>query len=332
MGDAGGRGRGGHPALLTERTERLSREKEPAHIDWRNTTAARHVLDQGACGSCWAVATTAMLESHYEIHRKEKRSFSAQELVHCVENKKKCGGTGGCEGATVELAMDYVQKNGLAKTEDQPYKGADLPRDAIKCPGSAASGNTSLAQIANSSYVQLAADSGRMVQGLIGWETLPKNEALPLMKALLRGPAAISAAAAEWSNYQDGIFNGCQNDFVINHAVLLVGFGYEMRGKRMVNYWTVQNSWGKDWGEDGFIRIHRLDTTQEDSKHCGIDREPDKGVECEPYPASVTVCGTCGILYDSVSLHFENAAASAENNSLLQVKSSERGFLRGRRL
>merc|ERR1719343_333635 len=136
--------------------------------------------------------------------------------------------------------------------------------------------------------------------GLKSWHKLPENRASPLMVAAMDGPVAISVGASDWSFYAHGIFDGCEKDAVVDHAVVLFGYGEE----NGTNYWLIRNSWGRSWGEHGFIRLFRHKTPEEDDKYCGIDHDPAAGLACKPYPESVTVCGMCGMLYDSVAAQF----------------------------
>merc|ERR1719221_2533482 len=70
--------------------------------------------------------------------------------------------------------------------------------------------------------------SGGAALGMTGWETLPKNKYEPLARALAeRGSVAVSVAADAWFNYDNGIFNGCGKDAVIDHAVTAIGYGSE---------------------------------------------------------------------------------------------------------
>ena len=71
------------------------------------------VKDQGYCGSCWTFAATECLESHVAISTGTLFTLSEQQFVSCVENPDQCGGTGGCSGATMELAFEYAMENGL---------------------------------------------------------------------------------------------------------------------------------------------------------------------------------------------------------------------------
>merc|ERR1719333_547977 len=84
------------------------------NLDWRPnmTYSIDFNKDQGACGSCWAVATTSALEAHADVHFGISVPLSEQQLVSCTPNPQHCGGTGGCGGATAELALDYLHKAG----------------------------------------------------------------------------------------------------------------------------------------------------------------------------------------------------------------------------
>lgn len=253
-------------------------------IDWqKDLKMASDVPEQASCGSCWAVATVAMMEGRYEKAFGKTRNFAIQQLVNCVPNPKSCGGTGGCDGATVELGMKYIQEAGIKDAADIPYQAADG-----KCEQ----------KVSPSGFLQIHSrprTNGGAGVGLTGWRTLPENKALPLMQALQSGPVAISVGADSWSLYEKGIFDGCSKDTVINHAVTLFGYG-EDKGQM---YWNIRNSWGKGWGENGFIRLLRRSPDQEE-KFCGTDNDPKAGIACKPYPDKVTVCGMCGLLYDSV--------------------------------
>jgi len=62
------------------------------------------------------------------------------------------------------------------------------------------------------------------------------------------------------------------------------------------DYWLVRNSWSSGWGESGYIRLKRESGTP----RCGIDKKPSDGIGCDHGPPTVTVCGTCGVLFDAL--------------------------------
>jgi len=123
---------------------------------------------------------------------------------------------------------------------------------------------------------------------------LPPNEQDPVVNYIgTSGPLAISVEASSWSNYETGVFNGCnQTNPDLDHAVMLVGYGND---PQLGDYWLVRNSWSPQWGEDGYIRLLRQTQVT-----CGTDINPSDGDGCTGGPPTVTVCGTCGILYDTV--------------------------------
>lgn len=265
-----------------------------------NLTATKHITDQGACGSCWAVSAATVLELNHEIHMKKFRSFSAQQITSCTPNPKRCGGDGGCAGATGELAMEWVLKNGCAEESQVPYEGKET-----KCT---AHSSKLLQEAPHHPPAPVAAHKGGGAAfGMTGWETLPKNTYEPLARALVeRGPAVVSVAASEWHYYSSGVFNGCGKDATVDHAVTAIGYGIDtthhkiIAHKFSVKYWEIQNSWGRDWGEEGHIRIYRHDK----ESYCGTNYHPEMGIACKGDTKPVPVCGMCGILFDSVVPHF----------------------------
>lgn len=280
--DKASRGIRRHSVAFLQQQSELPEEKL-----WTHLSMAKNVRNQGDCGSCWAIATATVLEGHAEIFTGKPRTFSAQQIVMCTPNPRHCGGDGGCQGATAELAFDWVMKHGCAEESQDPYTGQQ---------STCSMGSTPALTLAQTS-TDTTALSGAAAFGMNGWETLPKNQYEPLVRALAeRGPVAVSVAAGGWFDYDSGVFNACSKDAVIDHAVTAIGYGSDGANK----FWLIQNSWGADWGEEGHIRLQRHDVDE----YCGTNNDPQKGVACKGDNAAVPVCGMCGILFDSVVPHF----------------------------
>lgn len=312
----------------------------PEHfLNWTKLASLQEVENQGHCGSCWAVSSSTVLKANAEIHGSSQRSFSAQELVDCVPNPHSCGGDGGCQGATVELALNYAMHLGLGTESEVPYRaktgtchrllsGRELAGLALTELRGAMGSDDAIDDAENdedseavTTHEELVAlrllhdvqdlqsagirharkNAHGLAFGMRGWEKLPENRYEPLLRAVVEhGPVGVSVAASDWHMYSDGVFNSCAKDAVINHAVTLVGFGKDQMLQR--KFWLIQNSWGANWGEGGRIRLLRSDS--DETEQCGIDRQPEKGTACKGGPTEVKVCGMCGILYDSAVPHF----------------------------
>lgn len=244
----------------------------PDSVDWRDQGAITPVKNQGSCGSCWAFASTETLESHHFLKNGDLPILAPQQLVDCTPNPDHCGGTGGCEGATAELAYTYlanISANGGQTTESQyPYTARD---------GQCKDASTTAAA------------------KITGFQKLIENSYDDVITTLANvGPIAVAVDASRWSFYGGGIFNSCNNNvnIDIDHLVQLVGYGVD----GSTPYWLVRNSWGEGWGEKGYIRLERHDQDQ----YCGTDNTPLDGSGCSGGPPSVEVCGMCGVLYDTV--------------------------------
>merc|ERR1712179_50013 len=212
----------------------------PESVDWR---------DEGACGSCWAFASSSVLGSYAKINNMthDLIELSPQHLVACTPNPLKCGGTGGCMGSIEPLAYTYASLFGIVTEDDYPY-------------ASGSGGNDDVCE-----FDATTTDAAVMT---MGFETLPHNDAAALMNHLAtKGPLSASVAASDWSSYHGGVFDGCDynGNMVVNHAVTLIGYGTDPAEG---DFWLVKNSWGTSWGEGGYIRLRRQ------PPQCAIDSSP----------------------------------------------------------
>jgi len=239
----------------------------PDEVDWvAHTPLSSNMLrDQGQCGSCWAVAAVSAIEMHAELNTGKVSKLSTDQVIDCAPNPDHCGGTGGCQGSTSPLAMDYVKEHGLALLEEYP---GDSTHSECK-------------------------DVSATKKAHIGdWTLVKVNKLQALMNAVAnKGPVLVSVQGNTWFDYDSGVYAGCDENAIIGHSVVLVGYGID--AETGLRFWRIRNSWGLSWGEKGYMRLLRHD--QEDT-HCGTDDQPLLGFGCEADPSPIKVCGMCGLL------------------------------------
>jgi len=212
----------------------------PASLDWRQKNAVTSVKDQGQCGSCWTFSSTGASEGAWAIATGKLIDLSEQQLVDCATGAAY--GSHGCNGGQMEGADKYLIANGQCSLASYPYTATD-----DKCKTC-----SPVAHFSSCSDVK-------------------PNDQISLKGAVAMQPVsvALSADTRYFQSYTGGILDSPACYTELNHGVLITGYGTD-NGKK---YWTVKNSWGVTWGEQGYIRISRSDSTN-DAGICGIAMQP----------------------------------------------------------
>ena len=162
-----------------------------------------------------------------------------------IDRLSKIYGNFGCNGGLMDSAFEYAIDNGMCLYESAPYE-----METGKC--SDVSGCEKVA------FFEYCVD------------VTPDNQ-MHLKEALTYAPVsiAIEADTRVFQFYSGGIITSDSCGTNLDHGVLVVGYG-EDEGTM---YWTVKNSWGSSWGESGYVRIERSEST-DDEGVCGIAMQP----------------------------------------------------------
>ncbi|GFN97059.1 cathepsin f [Plakobranchus ocellatus] len=204
----------------------------PNSWDWRDHNAVTPVKNQGSCGSCWAFSTTGNIEGQWALTNKKLYSLSEQELVDCDKIDE------GCNGGLPSQAYEAIMKLGGLETEkDYKYDGHDE-----KC----------------------TFNKTKVVVTLQGAVNISQNETEMAVWLYKNGPISIGINAFAMQFYFGGIAHPWKifcDPSSLDHGVLIVGYGVE-KGEP---FWIIKNSWGADWGREGYYYVYRGDGT------CGLN-------------------------------------------------------------
>ncbi|XP_058730454.1 zingipain-2-like [Vicia villosa] len=209
----------------------------PTNFDWRQQGAVTYVKDQQSCECCWAFTAVAAVEGIVKIKTGDLISLSEQQLVDCDQKSHGCN-----EGYISSAFETIIKEQGIFKETDYPYKGVD---QTCQLNGQIQVG----AQI--NSYAAVA-----------------PNDEQQLLQAVTQQPISASISVGEeFKRYMQGVYSGSCGT-TLNHAVTIVGYGISEEGMK---YWLVKNSWGENWGENGYMRVLR--ESDEIGGQCGIAKQ-----------------------------------------------------------
>jgi len=225
--------------LNTPNTRRSTRTNLPDSVDWRTSGIVTDVKDQGQCGSCWAFSATAAMEGAWAQsgHPPALISLSEQLCVDCVND-----GADTCDmgGEMHDCYLQVIQEGGDETEDDYPYT-------------------------ATSGY-PCGFDGSKVVATFSSYQNVTQFDEDALQQASAKGVISIGIDASNMSFqfYYAGVYDepSCKNGWYdLDHGVAIVGYD-SLKG---VDYWTVKNSWGEDWGMTGYILMSRNKDNQ-----CGV--------------------------------------------------------------
>ena len=202
-------------------------EKEKATI---------YLKDQEGCGCCWAMATTTALSYRYHKFGIKNLDLSPQYTISCLA--KECRGI-----KTADALMNLVKSGTVTENCFKYSSGKEIVE---ACPNKCKNNNVEFKLYnAKNAYVI---------------SNYSKNNFYEIVELIIDQLITEGPVTASIPVYTDFSLK-CTNDYIYNydgksiyrgpHMVVIVGYGF-LNNKY---YWIVQNSWGKDFCQNGFINI-----------------------------------------------------------------------------
>jgi C1A family cysteine protease len=217
----------------------MKRANPPSRVDHCALTGP--VEDQQGCGSCWSFSA-----SHALTGRLRLRDGMSAPIVRLSEQQAvDCHGSA-CSGDSPSTAWFLYQTNGASTDFKYPYGGKDDPAKASQCsrpPGA----------------VKLNMKSGRIIMnGRIMYGDYIQNNVDEMKRAVAEGPVSISLNfdCPGIGQYSRGVYSApsqYNNGGSSNHAIVVCGYDRDAATGKM--YWRAKNSYGRDWGDNGYMKI-----------------------------------------------------------------------------
>jgi len=215
---------GGKILSVKKATTSLQELSDAQGIDWRTKGDVPAALNQGSCGSSDLFAAMNLVEASHAIASGKLEKLSMQQVKDCNKNSQGVD-QNGCHAAGWGSSLSYMAKAGLMRESD--YHSTDG-----KC----------------------AYDASKVAVTIKKTGSVKHMSEEALEQALTHGPVmvALEADTKIFQGYTGGVLNTDQCGTSVDHMVLAVGWKVTPDGQK---YYVVENSWGKYWGDNGYINI-----------------------------------------------------------------------------
>uniref|UniRef100_A0A8C1EHI7 Tubulointerstitial nephritis antigen-like 1 n=2 Tax=Cyprinus carpio TaxID=7962 RepID=A0A8C1EHI7_CYPCA len=217
-------------------------------------------LDQGNCNASWAFSTAAVASDRISIQSMGHMTpqLSPQNLISCDTRNQA-----GCSGGRIDGAWWYLRRRGVVTEECYPFfppqqSPAEVARCMMQSRAVGRGKRQATAHCPNShSYhndIYQSTPPYRLSTNV--------SQLTPRIKQNI----TIIEVHEDFFVYKSGIYRHTDVNYHkpsqyrkhATHSVRITGWGEERDyNGRTHKYWIAANSWGKNWGEDGYFRIAR---------------------------------------------------------------------------
>lgn len=224
----------------------------PDNWDWRKASFngkygdwTTRIRDQAQCGSCWAFGLLAALETVYNIQNNNPNidiDLSEQFIVSCPSYYGYS--VGDCCGGFFPNALNFLRNVGTITEACFSYKAIDANgRDAGDCKGLRIPSNDPV------ECNEKCEDWESYIIKVDNYHSLSNHQSIK--NAIVTYGPVIAAFDIyyDFYEYDGGVYERNSNIYSGGHVVAIVGYNDDQ------DYWICKNSWGTNWGENGWFKI-----------------------------------------------------------------------------
>ena len=198
-------------------------------VDWRDRNGSHitPVKNQGGCNASVAFGTVAVVESMISIEKGKLLDLSEADHQFCSNHGANCNGWVPAD------AFKEVQNRGVCSEITFPYPDAFSNRDIFS----------------GTPACHMTSDRNESVVKISQITTLASPAGTKSYLTNVGPVAAIMEVHSDFIDYKSGIYHHVLGELQGLQCVEIIGYS------EFDQCWIGKNSWGTEWGEQGFFRI-----------------------------------------------------------------------------